>query len=119
MGALLEGFLRLFIRMRGTKHRESFNASWEGNRSSYPCARALNGFNNFMSRLIDDSMIVGLKPNSNALSCHGNKRAQAVRVPARLPVRFGAVVASSSVRSPAIFARKLMIPPDSSRCKKL
>ena len=70
MGALLESFLRLFVRMRRAQHGEALDAGgkrdWPGNAR----AGALDSVRNFARGLVYDAMVIGLETDSNVLSSH-------------------------------------------------
>jgi hypothetical protein len=70
MSALLESFLRFFVRVRGALHGEAFDTSWEGDRPGDTGASALYGVGNIPGGLVNDTMVIGLEANTNALSSH-------------------------------------------------
>ena len=70
VGALLESFLRFFVRMRRAQDGKAFHAGWERDRSGDTSPRAFDGIGNVAGGLVDDPMVKGLKSNSNALSSH-------------------------------------------------
>ena len=68
MRALLEGLLRLFIRVRRALNGETFYAGRERDWASDPRASALYGVGDVAGRLVNDAMVKGLQSNTNALS---------------------------------------------------
>src|SRR5579862_4641501 len=70
VSALLESFLRFFVRVRRTLHGEALDAGrqrdWPGDAS----AGAFDGVRDFARGLVYDPMVIGLKSNSYALCSH-------------------------------------------------
>src|ERR1051326_7952137 len=65
---LLKGFLRLFVRVRRAQQSKALDASWKGNWACDTRARAFHGIGDVAGGLVYDSMVKGLKANTNALS---------------------------------------------------
>src|SRR5690348_15697585 len=70
VSALLESFLRFFVRMRRALDGETFHAGRERDWAGDASAGAFDGVRDFARGLVYDPMVIGLKSNSYALSSH-------------------------------------------------
>ena len=68
--ALLEGFVRFLVRVRRTADGEPLDPGRQWNRAGHARAGALDRLHDFMSRLVNDPVVVSLQSNANALSSH-------------------------------------------------
>src|SRR5215510_586376 len=83
--ALLESFLRLFVRMRRAQNSKALNAGWEWDWSCDPGAGALDGVGDIAGGLVYDAMVKGLQSNTNALSSHTKNNCLLMVLFCRLP----------------------------------
>src|SRR5207302_11163325 len=68
--ALLEGFVKFLVRVRRTADGEPLDSGRQWNRAGHARAGALDRLHDFMSRLVNDPVVVSLQSNANALSSH-------------------------------------------------
>jgi hypothetical protein len=73
VGALLEGFLGLLVRVLRAKNGEAFDASWKGDGTCDSGAGAFHGLYDLVSGLVDYPMIKGLQTDTDSLSRHKSK----------------------------------------------
>jgi len=68
--ALLESFLRFFIRVGRALHGKALDTGRERDWPGDASAGAFNGIRDFAGGLVNDPMVKSLKPNSYALCSH-------------------------------------------------
>src|SRR5882757_10557293 len=68
--ALLEGFLRFFVRVRRALNGETFDAGRQRDGPGDASAGAFDGVRDFASGLVYDAVVIGLEPDSDALCSH-------------------------------------------------
>src|ERR1043165_6767504 len=70
MSANLIVLMRVFIYECRATNCKPFELGWQGYRPNDMSAAAFSRFNNTLSRLIQDTMIVGFEPDADFLLCH-------------------------------------------------
>src|SRR2546422_7534822 len=70
VSALFKGFLRFFVRMRGTLNGKTLDTSRQRDRPGDARAGAFDGIGYVAGGLVDDAVVIGLQSNANALSSH-------------------------------------------------
>src|SRR5437868_9324912 len=68
--ALLEGFLRFFVRVRRALNGEGFDAGRQRDGTGDTGAGAFDSVRDFAGGLVYDAMVIGLEPDSDALGSH-------------------------------------------------
>ncbi len=86
MGSELVLIARILVYMRRGQNGVTLNLSRHGNRTTNLCARPLRRINNFLSGLVDQPMVKGFKPDSDALALHRTNISRIVKeLPAKQP----------------------------------
>ena len=68
--AHLEVLARILVLVRRTDNDEHVLLGRERNRANHSCARVRHRFDDLLRRLVDDLMVIGLKPDADFLSRH-------------------------------------------------
>ena len=70
MSAHLEMLARILVLVRRTDNDEHVLLGRERNRANHSCARVRHRFDDLLRRLVDDLVVIGLKPDADFLSRH-------------------------------------------------
>ena len=80
VSAHLEMLARILVLVRGTNNAVDVLLSRERNRANHSCTRVRHRFDDLLRRLVDDLMVIGLKPDADFLSRHCLPPFLAIRV---------------------------------------